>query len=51
MAKVSARSSEANANAKSALDKINAFLAYMAEELSNQRAQVRFMAQFDAMYA
>ena len=51
MAKVSARSSEAGASSKSALDKIVAFLEYMAEELSNQRAQVRFMAEFDAMYS
>jgi AcrR family transcriptional regulator len=51
MATVSARASEADANAKSALDKIIAFLEYMAEELANQRAQVRFMAQFDAMYS
>jgi AcrR family transcriptional regulator len=51
MARVGARSSEADASAKSALDKIIAFLEYMAEELSNQRAQVRFMAQFDAMYS
>ena len=51
MAKVSARSSEAAASSKSALDKIVAFLEYMAEELSNQRAQVRFMAEFDAMYS
>jgi len=51
MATVSARASEADASAKSALDKIIAFLEYMAEELANQRAQVRFMAQFDAMYS
>jgi AcrR family transcriptional regulator len=51
MGKVSARSREADASAKSALDKIIAFLEYMAEELANQRAQVRFMAQFDAIYS
>jgi AcrR family transcriptional regulator len=51
MRKVSARSHEADATAMSALDKIIAFLEYMAEELANQRAQVRFMAQFDAMYS
>ena len=51
MTKVSARSSETDANAKTALDKITAFLEYMAEELSDQRARVRFMAQFDAMYS
>jgi AcrR family transcriptional regulator len=51
MGKVSARSREADATAKSALGKIIAFLEYMAEELANQRAQVRLMAQFDAMYS
>jgi AcrR family transcriptional regulator len=51
MGKVSARSREADASAKSALDKIIAFLEYMAEELANQRAQVRFMAQFGAIYS
>ena len=38
MTKVSARSSETDANAKTALDKITAFLEYMAEEVSDQRA-------------
>ena len=51
MGKVSARSRKADASAKSALHKIIAFLEYMAEELASQRAQVRFMAQFDAMYS
>lgn len=51
MATVSARASEADSSAKSALDKIIAFLEYMAEELANQRARVRFMAQFDTMYS
>jgi AcrR family transcriptional regulator len=51
MTKVSARTSEADASAESALDKITAFFEYMAEELSDQRARVRFMAQFDAMYS
>ena len=36
---------------KCGLDKIAAFLEYMADELSRQQAQVRFMAQFDAIYA
>ncbi|MGC1295518.1 MAG: hypothetical protein WA869_10780, partial [Alloacidobacterium sp.] len=40
-----------DASATSALDKIIAFLEYMAEELANQPAQVRFMAQFDAIYS
>ena len=51
MTKVSARASEADASSMSGLGKIVAFLEYMAEELSHQQAQVRFMAQFDAMYA
>ena len=51
MTKVTARSSETDAIAKTALDKITAFFEYMAEELCDQRAQVRFMAQFDAMYS
>lgn len=51
MAAVSSRSSEADASSQTALDKITEFLEYMAEELSTQRARVRFMAQFDAMYS
>jgi AcrR family transcriptional regulator len=51
MARVNARSMEAEASAQSALDKVKALLEYMAEELSNQRPHVCFMAQFDAMYA
>jgi AcrR family transcriptional regulator len=51
MGKASVRSREADASATSALDKIIAFLEYMAEELANQPAQVRFMAQFDAIYS
>jgi AcrR family transcriptional regulator len=37
--------------ATTGLSKITALLQYMADELSNSRAKVRFMAQFDAMYA
>jgi AcrR family transcriptional regulator len=33
------------------LSKITAMLEFMADELSTNRARVRFMAQFDAMYA
>ncbi len=51
MTKASIRSSDADGRSTSGLDKIVAFLDYMADELSNQQAQVRFMAQFDAMYA
>ena len=51
MTKVRASSVERDSKAKTALDKIAAFLEFMAEELSSQRARVRFMAQFDAMYS
>lgn len=34
-----------------AFEKITALLEFMADELANNPAKVRFMAQFDAMYA
>jgi AcrR family transcriptional regulator len=37
--------------AKTGLAKIVGLLEYMADQLSNHRAKVRFLAQFDAMYA
>jgi AcrR family transcriptional regulator len=37
--------------APNGLSKITRLLEYMAEELANNQARVRFMAQFDAMYA
>jgi AcrR family transcriptional regulator len=37
--------------ATTGLAKIIGLLQYMADQLLNQRAKVRFMAQFDAMYA
>ena len=46
-----ARAAEATQNAKTALEKISALLDMMAVDLVNDRASVRFMAQFDAMYA
>ncbi len=49
--RVSTRPELAAMSGKSGLDKIAAFLEYMADELSTQQAQVRFMAQFDAIYA
>jgi AcrR family transcriptional regulator len=49
--KVSARPGHADMSGKSGLSKITALLEYMADELSNQQAQVRFMAEFDAAYA
>lgn len=37
--------------ATTGLSKITALLQYMADELSNNQPKIRFMAQFDAMYA
>jgi AcrR family transcriptional regulator len=37
--------------ATTGLSKIIGLLQYMADELSNHQAKIRFMAQFDAMYA
>jgi hypothetical protein len=37
--------------AKTALEKIMALLQLMADDLTRQSSQVRFLAQFDAMYA
>jgi AcrR family transcriptional regulator len=39
------------ANAPNALARITALLESLSDELSNNRLKVRFMAQFDAMYA
>jgi AcrR family transcriptional regulator len=41
----------ATSGAKTALDKITALLDLMADDLTRNRAKVRFLAQFDAMYA
>ena len=38
-------------DADTGLSKITALLEFMADELSRDQARVRFMAQFDAMYA
>src|SRR5947209_7990472 len=46
-----ARAAEATQNAKTALENISALLDMMAVDLVKDRARVRFMAQFDAMYA
>lgn len=37
--------------ASSGFEKISALLSFMADELANNAAEVRFMAQFDALYA
>jgi AcrR family transcriptional regulator len=46
-----ARAKEATDKAKTSFDKITALLELMADDLINNQAKVRFMAQFDAMYA
>jgi AcrR family transcriptional regulator len=46
-----ARAEAAVAGAKTALEKITAVLELMADDLTVQTSQVRFLAQFDAMYA
>jgi AcrR family transcriptional regulator len=46
-----ARAKKSVEGATTGLSKITALLQYMADELSNSQANVRFMAQFDAMYA
>jgi len=45
------RAKETLKGAPNALARITALLELMADELANKREQVRFMAQFDAMYA
>ncbi len=51
MADSAARARERMETAKTALDKITALLEFMADGLTNDASTVRFMAQFDAMYA
>jgi AcrR family transcriptional regulator len=51
LADLAAEAEKALATAKTALDKITALLELMADSLANRPAAVRFMAQFDAMYA
>jgi AcrR family transcriptional regulator len=46
-----ARAKEATDKAKTSFDKITALLELMADDLINNQAKVRFMAQFDTMYA
>jgi AcrR family transcriptional regulator len=47
----SCRAKAAMDGAKTALEKITALLQLMADDLTRQSSQVRFLAQFDAMYA
>jgi len=51
MAEAGARTKETIETAPNALARLTALLEFMADELSNHRVKVRFMAQFDAMYA
>jgi AcrR family transcriptional regulator len=46
-----ARAKKCVAGATTGLAKIDALLQYMADELSKNQGKIRFMAQFDAMYA
>ncbi len=46
-----ARMRDATRTAETTIEKITALLECMADDLTNDRATVRFMAQFDAMYA
>lgn len=45
------RASQAMSSASTALDKIAALLDFMADGLAHDQAAVRFLAQFDALYA
>lgn len=51
LAELAAEAHEAIKPARTALDKITALLDILAGTLANDPAKVRFMAQFDAMYA
>ena len=51
LAESAAQAKESIKGATSALSKITGLLQFMAGELSTHQAKVRFMAQFDAMYA
>lgn len=46
-----ARAKKSVEGATTGLAKISALLEYMADDLTNNQAKIRFMAQFDAMYA
>ena len=48
---LAAEANEATQSARTAMDKITALFDTLAGTLANDPAKVRFMAQFDAMYA
>jgi len=51
MREVTRRAKKALESVPNAMDKLTALLDFMADELANRRVEVRFMAQFDAVYA
>jgi len=51
MREASGRAKEALEGAPNAIARLTALLEFMADELVNHQIDVRFMAQFDAMYA
>lgn len=51
LADLAERAKAATAGSKTALDRITALLDLMADDLASNPAKVRFLAQFDAMYA
>ncbi len=51
MEESAARAKKSDEGATTGLDRINALLQYMADELADNQPRIRFMAQFDAMYA
>jgi AcrR family transcriptional regulator len=51
LADLAERAKAASGGAKTALDRITALLDLMADDLIRNPAKVRFLAQFDAMYA
>jgi AcrR family transcriptional regulator len=51
MAEDAARAKQSFAGATTGLSKITGLLQYMADDLAQNEAKIRFMAQFDAMYA
>jgi AcrR family transcriptional regulator len=51
LADFAVRAKEATDKGKTSLERITALLELMADDLTKNQAKVRFMAQFDAMYA
>jgi AcrR family transcriptional regulator len=51
MEESAARAKRSDEGKTTGLDRISALLQYMADELAENQARIRFMAQFDAMYA